>query len=425
MSAEERDIVRVVTWIGRVERKIKRKHQIELSLRIKDVEKTQSLHVDKGTLAIVEHSVCLQLQALVRATVVAKPGSDNDRCWNVQALHLLECPPEPFAIKAVLKVPHLWKTLQPYEKLDEADADKETQGEDYSKSNHAMIRRILMRLERREPTLPRIRPPHVGFLQMKALEELENSIDLVKVQTPIPEMVSQNCDPADSSSLVGWNLPQTTDEKVLVSARHKLTRQEYLRSKKHPQIAWMRKRLLGFPNQPIRHIVDVGGGRGDLAIELALGLGPHTKVTVVDMNETSLIAGKQFAQQCGVEERINWICKDFSLFAENGGIEEPVDAVVALHACGDLSDMALDYAVKQKAAFLICPCCYSKMTHQNAATKVAEISELPDLSRRGMHIVNSVRYWSLVAESSYNVLLEEYSKLWSSRNMVLTGWPRQ
>jgi hypothetical protein len=178
-----------------------------------------------------------------------------------------------------------------------------------------------------------------------------------------------------------------------------------------------------------------GGGRGDLAIALAKGLGPDTQVTVVDMNESSLEAGRQFAEQCGVGDRMNWICDDFVEFAskERGcalsssrGIEEEkVDMVVALHACGNLSDLALEYAVNQNASFVICPCCYSKMEHQDAASRLAEISERPELSRRGMHIVNSKRYWDLMARGSYDIILEEYSRKWSSRNMVIAGWPKR
>jgi Methyltransferase domain len=34
--------------------------------------------------------------------------------------------------------------------------------------------------------------------------------------------------------------------------------------------------------------------------------------------------------------------------------------VVALHACGDLSDLALDFASRAGADFMVCPCCYTK-----------------------------------------------------------------
>ena len=52
-----------------------------------------------------------------------------------------------------------------------------------------------------------------------------------------------------------------------------------------------------------RHIIDVGGGRGDLAVALAVHFSRHaaatttTMVTVVDKNATSLAAGKAYAER--------------------------------------------------------------------------------------------------------------------------------
>lgn len=415
-------------WLGRVERKMKRKHRVELSLKMENLERTQTVYVPKpgDSRIYVQHPTCLRLQALVKATVTRAENSRDDRTWDVQKLELLECPPDPLAIKAVLQVPELWKTLQPYD----IECDKVLLQEDYGAVNHAMVRRIVMRLQRREPEQPRLRPPHVNFKVLKELEVLEQQVDLVDLRVSNADDLSKSAveEAKGVASVVGWNLPATGDDRVLLSARHKLTRQEYLESKKFPQVAWFLQRLRSFPGQPVRHVLDVGGGRGDLAIALALGLGPDTRVTVVDMNEASLEAGRLFAEQCGVADRMDWICDNFVKFASTdnvSGENHCVDMVVALHACGNLSDLALDYAVNQNAGFLVCPCCYSKMKHQDVASRLAEISDRPDLSRRGMHIVNSKRYWDLTARDSYQVLLEEYSRKWSSRNMVLAGWPRQ
>jgi hypothetical protein len=40
-----------------------------------------------------------------------------------------------------------------------------------------------------------------------------------------------------------------------------------------------------------------------------------------------------------------------------------VDLVVALHACGALSDVAVAQAVRLQAAFLVCPCCFCSNKH--------------------------------------------------------------
>eukprot|EP00934_Nitzschia_sp_Nitz4_P001074 Nitzschia sp. Nitz4//scaffold2_size372955//332373//333647//NITZ4_000471-RA/size372955-processed-gene-0.457-mRNA-1//1//CDS//3329546922//1074//frame0 len=406
--------------VGRVTRKMKRKHHTELSLTVANEPKTQTLFVKKDGSAEVQHGTCLQLKALVRSHVYPKEQSDDGRSWEVTSIELLECPPDPLSIKAVLQEESLWRTLQPYEETQNMNEVDETTQENYANADHAMVKRIVMRLEKRTPQQPRIRPPHIGFRQLQELEQLEQAVELVQVSQ------SPSAEPTESQPIVesaGWNLPDTEDDRVLVSGRHKLTRLEYLESKKHPQITWMQKRLNHFPRQPIQHIVDVGGGRGDLAIALAVAF-PATKVTVVDLNQKSLDAGRRFADQCGVADRMDWVCEDFVSYVieSSGEAHPPVDMVVALHACGNLSDLALDFAVQKNASFLISPCCYSKMAQQNAATQLAEVSERPDMSRRGMHVVNSERFWSLTSRN-YHVLLEEYSRTWSSRNMVLAGWP--
>lgn len=422
---------------GRVERKMKRKHRIELSLKVEGVDRTQTLFLlQKDGSVHVQHPTCLQLQALIKATVVKndEKGDDddeNDRTWIVKRLELLECPSEPAAIKSVLQVPKLWHTLEPYESTGDSDGtirgqDCGIHDEEYAVADYSTIRRIILRLQRREAEAPRKRDPHIKFKELKALEEMEQQVQLVDIHVWNQDVIQQSLTPIAS---LGLNLPATDDDRILLSTRHKHTRQEYLESKKHPQIAWFLHRLQSFPGRPIRHVLDVGGGRGDLAIALAVGLGPETQVTVVDMNESSLEAGRGFAEQCGVASQMEWICSDFSSFISRESpfgsrIEQPVDMVVALHACGNLSDMAMDFAVRQNASFLICPCCYSKMANPTIASRFAEMSERPDLSRRGMHVVNSTRYWDVLAQNSYYILLEEYSRGWSSRNMVLVGWPK-
>ena len=54
----------------------------------------------------------------------------------------------------------------------------------------------------------------------------------------------------------------------LASARGPLSRAEYLHGKKRPQILWLLQRVARW-DPPPRHILDLGGGRGDLALALA------------------------------------------------------------------------------------------------------------------------------------------------------------
>ena len=190
-------------------------------------------------------------------------------------------------------------------------------------------------------------------------------------------------------------------------------RLDYLAGKKRPQISWMIQRITQLLNSKetgtssVRsahpnHILDVGGGRGDLAIALAIAF-PSCRITVVDKNTSSLNAGKLSAIEIlGKEDchnRMDFIEEDFTELVNrrknsgnsiihNNDTDDlnlyTVDWVVALHACGDLSDLALDFAKEYACSFLLCPCCYTKRYCYAAAdnarppwTNYAEISPSP------------------------------------------------
>jgi Methyltransferase domain len=168
-----------------------------------------------------------------------------------------------------------------------------------------------------------------------------------------------------------------TSCSTILSRRGTSTRQEYLFQKKHPQIEWMIRRLreLRSSGDPFGHVLDVGGGRGDLAVAIAIAF-EDIHVTVVDKNYASLQAAKAYSEACQCITRMTFICEDFHEFfkshsvsretrdpALDNGSTSPlpvIDCVVALHTCGDLSDCALEFASKRKLPFLVCPCCYSK-----------------------------------------------------------------
>lgn len=223
-------------------------------------------------------------------------------------------------------------------------------------------------------------------------------------------------------------------------------REEYIRAKKLPQVRWMAGRVRRLPFRP-RHIVDVGGGRGDLATGLALDF-DECFVTVVDANLSSLRAGEEYASRMGCSDRMRFVHADMADFWREQHEEEdfgggqlspqphwpPVDLVVALHACGDLSDLALAYAGGSSArAFVICPCCYTKRyihsfdpswrcraRDPNVLGRVAEVDERPDMSRCAMTAINSMRLCDMAAEG-FDVNLEEYGLVNSRRNIVLVG----
>ena len=163
----------------------------------------------------------------------------------------------------------------------------------------------------------------------------------------------------------------------------------------------------------IVHLVDVGGGRGDLALVCCLALGAGVKITVVDNNAPSLAAGRERAAALGlatstisfVEGSVLGLLSNATTASSTAGIAanavaaeegtttktteeeaavvakeegsshinkkigadslsspplcvEPADIVFGLHCCGGLSEAALSLAIAQRASFAICTCCF-------------------------------------------------------------------
>jgi hypothetical protein len=148
---------------------------------------------------------------------------------------------------------------------------------------------------------------------------------------------------------------------------------DYLHGRKFPQTHWLVERMK-LLHSDFLHVLDIGGGRGDLAVTIARRF-PDVVVTVIDKNELSLNQAEQFVatSERDISERINFVNSSFSIEFDalspeslrkvedkHCNFRKPVDLVVALHACGGLSDAALEYAAVNQCKFLICPCCYLK-----------------------------------------------------------------
>ena len=158
-------------------------------------------------------------------------------------------------------------------------------------------------------------------------------------------------------------------------------------------------------------IVDFGGGSGHLAIPLAL-LFPDCRVVVVDLNERSIDllhakaknVQREISQQddnkrqqqkfnaakkeeeevlkplpestpkyCDpiMEEKIKCdsrfrrcsLANLYSFFGPVQGFEEPFDVALALHLCGEATDVALrKAALKDASAMVVAPCCVGKLS---------------------------------------------------------------
>ena len=203
------------------------------------------------------------------------------------------------------------------------------------------------------PPSMRQRKARVSKVDLEFLDRLEDHLKKQYANEPLRDSWEPQSDIPDVPSDF-LDLPDAS------SARGPLSRSEYFHGKKWPQICWFLGRLQSFRRKEedsipfFRHILDVGGGRGDLAVHIASTFG--VKVTVVDTCESSLQAGKLAASKHKLH--INFVNVDFSIAADKLPLD--IDFVVALHACGGLSDAALDFASQRQIPFMICPCCHLK-----------------------------------------------------------------
>ena len=264
------------------------------------------------------------------------------------------------------------------------------------------------------------------------------------------------------------NLPKDADWKRL----------RYIEQKKQPQVQWMCVRILalleemrrrsarnGSGDVCTRHIVDVGGGRGDLALAVAAAVPDDCVVCVVDTNAESLHAGRERAKQEHLSHKMKFICDRI----ENIYRTLHCDLVIGLHACGGLSEFALRLAIEQQASFLVCTCCFNSnpflavltrpeccaeesdavasMCPDPAITKnlvpplpvvkaisaIAErkATESPETYHRGMHAINALRL-SVVAAlyesmrgpqrtSTIELCQTQFDMHWSGANCVVVG----
>lgn len=160
-------------------------------------------------------------------------------------------------------------------------------------------------------------------------------------------------------------------------------RQEYLRKssegsrwrrKKKPQLEIMAQEVKevvqSHPDFKSRalNILDVGGGRGYLSNYLSSVLGNDiVNVHVIDIDSSAIRNGQMDAKRRGLNVRFgvgdaSRSSNVASLLVSDDNVSEKTndnyDVVVALHACGALSDVALGHAVVNKAGFVITPCCF-------------------------------------------------------------------
>jgi SAM-dependent methyltransferase len=104
------------------------------------------------------------------------------------------------------------------------------------------------------------------------------------------------------------------------------------------------------------HVVDFGSGSGNSCLVFAWLLrGTSCRFTFLDFNPQAVAIGKQRASDGGLESTVSWVCGDVSEFIDS------FDIGMATHLCGGATDIAMDKCFRNKAAFLVTPCCLGKI----------------------------------------------------------------
>lgn len=109
-------------------------------------------------------------------------------------------------------------------------------------------------------------------------------------------------------------------------------------------------------------VVDFCCGSGWQSLPLAYAF-PSASFILIDCKERSLDVAKERALRAGLSN-----VKTLLLSIEN--FKEPFDLGIALHACGQASDIAIEKCVSHGAAFVVAPCCVGKVQSRALYTTV-------------------------------------------------------
>lgn len=202
----------------------------------------------------------------------------------------------------------------------------------------------------------------------------------------------------------------------------KLSRERRWDEKKLPQLVWMLEQIQKlcrshpqYGMRPLR-ILDVGGGKGLLANVLATSsfLGEAAiRVDVLDVNPRAIRKGQMLSHQMGIPPHVvRYHVGDASVIAheENGVDHEAIDLVVALHACGTLTDIALYRALYHNAAFVICPCCFQSNKHLSIRHGVEDDGKYT-LKSGNVTTTSTILPLTLSVEDWLGISLREYDLL--------------
>lgn len=133
----------------------------------------------------------------------------------------------------------------------------------------------------------------------------------------------------------------------------------------------------GGTQSPVR-LTDMGAGKGYLTFALAELLGEHARLTGIERRPELVALGNDTARSCGLGDRLRFVAGDIP--TAHLASPEPIDAVIALHACDTATDDALAAGLDAGARLLVVsPCCQKEIRPQLVAPPV-----LADALRHGI-----------------------------------------
>lgn len=190
------------------------------------------------------------------------------------------------------------------------------------------------------------------------------------------------------------NIPDLSDKRRL----------QYSEQRKRPQVQWMLEKILALVGSDREgriqgestrkiHLVDIGGGRGDLSMAVAAffcNSKSHNiidaHVTVLDVNESSLRSGEERARSAGLDSKISFVHCDIS---QNSQVDEFLKSdtyglFYGLHCCGGLAEAAVEIALRAQTSFCISTCCFRSNQILACLTRRADFMFRSDANQKSL-----------------------------------------
>jgi len=102
-------------------------------------------------------------------------------------------------------------------------------------------------------------------------------------------------------------------------------------------------------------VIEFCCGSGHVALPLA-ALYPSVQFVLLDNRPASIHQAEERAAAANLQN-VMCQCEDLHDFSPS----EVFHLGIALHACGPLTDLVMDFCVQQRAAYVLCPCCIGKV----------------------------------------------------------------